>query len=84
MSRGIGIISKLRYFIDYLHYTYTTNIQPHIRLQKKALRIMLFSKFDQHSEPLFIKKKGTLKRSFFTSYPHSHLSVQSQLTTSWL
>lgn len=81
ISRGIGIISKLRYFVHdlilkqlyyslvypYLTYcmiiwgfTYITSLRPLITLQKKALRIMTFSKFDQHSEPLF-KKMGILK-----------------------
>ena len=33
--------------------TYPTTLQPLYVLQKKAMRIMTFSKFDEHSSPLF-------------------------------
>lgn len=33
--------------------TYSTTIQPLFVLQKKTMRIMTFSKFDEHSSPLF-------------------------------
>ena len=74
IKRSIGILSKLRYYVDlsiliklyyaliypFLTYgiiiwgnTYPTTIQPLSVLQKKAVRIMTFSKFDEHSSPLF-------------------------------
>jgi hypothetical protein len=37
--------------------TYATTLQPLFILQKKAMRIMTFSKYDQHSSPLFKKLK---------------------------
>ena len=40
--------------------TYDTSLNPIIILQKKTLRIMTFSKPDQHSDPLF-KKLDLLK-----------------------
>ena len=40
--------------------TYHTNINPLLILQKRALRIMTFSKFDEHSSPLF-KQTNILK-----------------------
>ena len=74
VRRGVGIICKIRYFVDisilktlyyaiihpFLTYgilawgnTYRTSIEPLFILQKKALRLMTFSKIDQHSSPLF-------------------------------
>ena len=74
VSKCIGILSKLRYYLDrtilkqlyyaflypYLTYglvvwgnTYHTNIYPIIILQKRAIRIMTHSKFDDHTSPLF-------------------------------
>ena len=81
IKRSIGILSKLRYYVDLsilikLYYaliypfliygiitwgnTYPTTIQPLSVLQKKAVRIMTFSKFDEHSSPLF-KKLNIIK-----------------------
>ena len=40
--------------------TYPTNINPLLILQKRTLRIMTFSKFDEHSSPLF-KQTNILK-----------------------
>ena len=37
--------------------TYATTLQPLFILQKKAMRIMTFSKYDDHSSPLFKKLK---------------------------
>ena len=74
IKRNIGILSKLRYYVDtkilinlyyaliypFLTYgmivwgcTYQTNLQPLVVLQKKTVRIITFSKFDEHSSPLF-------------------------------
>ena len=71
---SIGIISKLRYYVDttiltslyyamiypFLIYgiivwsnSYPTTLQPIFKLQKKIVRIITFSKFDEHSSPLF-------------------------------
>ena len=36
---------------------YNTNIQPIVLLQKKIIRIMTFSKFDAHTNPIFHKLK---------------------------
>ena len=85
ISRGIGVLSKLRYYVKknilkqlyysliypYLTYglllwgnTYSSSIKPLIILQKRAMRIITFSKPDEHSEPLFkeleIPKLGDL------------------------
>ena len=75
-KRSLGILSKLRYYVDItilisLYYaliypfliygiiawgnTYPTTLQPLFVLQKEALRYMTFSKFDDHSSPLFKK-----------------------------
>ena len=40
--------------------THHTNTDPLLILQKRALRIMIFSKFDEHSSPLF-KQTNILK-----------------------
>ena len=37
-----------------------TTLQPLSILQKKAMRLMTFSNFDEHTEPLF-KRNGLLK-----------------------
>ena len=73
-KRSIGILSKLRHYVNsdiltnlyysliypFLTYgitiwgnTYPTTLQPLYILQKKAVRIMTFSSFDEHSTPLF-------------------------------
>ena len=73
VSRGIGILSKIRYFVNikilhqlyysllypFLTYglliwenTYQTTLRPIVILQKRAIRIITFSKPDEHSEPL--------------------------------
>ena len=69
IKRSVGILSKLRYYVNLdilinLYYslmhpfliyglvwgsTYHTNINPLLILQKRSLRIMTFSKFDEHS-----------------------------------
>ena len=51
--------------------TYPTTIQPLSVLQKKAVRIMTFSKFDEHSSPLF-KKLNIIKLSDLIKY---HISI---------
>ena len=33
--------------------TYPTNIKPLFILQKRAIRLITFSKFDEHTSPLF-------------------------------
>ena len=74
VRRGIGILSRLRHFVDQsvllkLYYaliypfliygitvwgsTYKSTLKPVFILQKKAMRIITFSKFDCHSSPLF-------------------------------
>ena len=40
--------------------TYLTNMQPVLILQKRSIRIITFSKFDDHSSPLF-KQTNILK-----------------------
>ena len=74
IKRSVGILSKLRHYVNidiltnlyyslihpFLTYgiiiwsnTYSTTLQPLYILQKKAVRIMTFSSFDEHSTPLF-------------------------------
>ena len=69
VKSSIGILSKLRYYVDnriiinlyyaliypFLIYgmiawgsTYHSNVQPLFILQNKTVRIMTFSKFDEH------------------------------------
>ena len=78
LSRGIGILFKLRDFVStdiliqvyyslinpFLIYavlvwghTYKSNLHPLVILQKKAMRIMTFSGFREHSFPLFKRLK---------------------------
>ena len=78
VSRGIGILFKLRDFVSteiliqvyysliypFLIYavlvwghTYKSNLHPLVILQKKAMRIMTFSGFREHSSPLFKRQK---------------------------
>lgn len=78
LRRNIGLLSKIRYFINLntlitLYYALIypfliygiiawgsaspTNLNALFILQKKALRIITFSKFDEHSSPLFRKTK---------------------------
>jgi hypothetical protein len=73
IKRTIGIISKLRYYVNksillniyyalvhpFLIYgilawgnTYPTTLKPLKILQKKAIRLMTFSKFDAHKPPV--------------------------------
>ena len=56
------ILIQLYYAIIYSHLSYgliasgsasQTSLKPLVTLQKKAIRIMTFSKFDAHSSPLF-------------------------------
>ena len=63
---GLHILIKLYYALIYpfLIYgiiswgnTYNTTLQPLFILQKKAIRIMTFSNFDEHSSPLFKQLK---------------------------
>ena len=88
LKRSLGILSKIRYYLDVtilisLYYalihpfliygiiawgnTYSTTLQPIVILQKKALRLMTFSKFDEHSSPLF-KKLNIIKLNDLVSY----------------
>ena len=74
VSRGIGVLSKLRHFtnteiLKQLYYTliypfftyglitwgntYITTLRPLIILQKKAVRVITFSDFREHSSSLF-------------------------------
>jgi hypothetical protein len=74
LSRGIGILSKIRHFVNssiltqlyysliYPFLTYgillwgnncLTTLKPIITRQKRAIRIITFSKPDEHSEALF-------------------------------
>ena len=59
---GLHILIKLYYALIYPFLingiiswgnTYNTTLQPLFILQKKAIRIMTFSNFDEHSSPLF-------------------------------
>ena len=47
----------LTYAIVAWSNTYQTNIKPLLILQKRAIRIITFSKFDKHSSPLFKQTK---------------------------
>ena len=85
VSRGIGILSKIRYFVNikilyqlysllypFLTYglliwgnTYQITLRPIVILQKRAIRIITFSKPDaEHSEPIF-KQMETLSVYIF-------------------
>lgn len=91
ISRGIGLISKLRHYVSkciltqlyysliypFLTYgviiwanTYVSTLKPIIILQKKAIRIMTFSKYDDHTSPLF-KNVNILKFSDIIHYHNS-------------
>ena len=50
--------------------TYASNLKPIITLQKKAIRIMTFSKYDDHTSPLF-KNLNILKFSDIIYYHNS-------------
>ena len=92
IKRNIGIISKLRYYIDsktllHLYYaliypfltygiiawgnTYHSTLQPLYILQKKIMRIITFSKFDEPSSPLF----GRLKVVKLPDLVHFHIII---------
>ena len=101
IKRSIGILSKLRYYVNcnvlvnlyysliypFLIYgilawgnTYTTTLNPLYILQKKATRIITFSKFDDHSSPLFkqlniikLNDLVTLHISIFMHKYYNHL-----------
>ena len=81
IRRSIGILCKLRHYVDlnilvklyyaliypFLTYgiliwgnTYDTTLKPIFILQKKAVRIITFSKLDSYSSPLF-KSFGLIK-----------------------
>ena len=47
--------------------TYSTTLKPFYVLQKKALRLMTISKFDEHSSPLF-KTLNIIKLHDLVSY----------------
>ena len=60
----LGTLKMVYYSLVYPHLNYCvsawggvckTNLQPIVRLQKKILRIITFSSFDSHSDPLFLK-----------------------------
>ena len=93
ISRGIGLLSKLRHYVSkciliqlyysliypFLTYgviiwanTYASTLKPIITLLKKAIRIMTFSKYDDHTSPLF-KNLNILKFSDCTYYHNSLL-----------
>ena len=84
---NLHILIKLYYSLIYpfLIYgllvwgsTYHTNINPLLILQKRALRIMTFSKFDAHSSPLF-KLTNILKLFDLTKYQISILCTNSMI-----
>ena len=73
-KRNIGLISKLRYFVNTntlvsLYYaliypffiysliawgnTYESNVRPLFIVQKRAIRIITFSSFTEHTSPIF-------------------------------
>ena len=47
------LVSAYAYGIIAWGNTYSSTLKPLYVLQKKALRLMTFSKFDEHSSPLF-------------------------------
>ena len=68
IKRNIGILSKLRYYVNSdilvklyyaLIYPFLTYgliswwLTPILQLQKRATRVMTFSKFHEHSSPIF-------------------------------
>ena len=74
IERNIGILSKLRYYVNLdilvkLYYalrypfliygliswgnTYSSTTQPLVILQKRAMRMITFSKYHEHSSPIF-------------------------------
>ena len=78
IKRNIGMISKIRHFVDIsicinLYYaliypfliyglivwgnTYPLTIKPLFLLQKKVIRLMTFSSYYDHTNPLFIQLK---------------------------
>ena len=88
LKRSLGILSKIRYYVDIhtltgLYYaliypfliygiiawgnTYSTTLKPLYVLQKKALCLMTFSKFHEHSSPLF-KTLNIIKLHDLVSY----------------
>ena len=92
IKRSIGILSKLRYYVNIsvltnLYYaliypfliygitawgnTYPTTLKPVCTLQKKAMRIMTFSRFDEHSGPLF-KSLNIIKLSDLVTF---HIAI---------
>ena len=54
------VLSHLTYCLSIWGLTYPTILQPLFVLQKRALRIITNSKFDEHTNPLF-KSLGYLK-----------------------
>ena len=81
IKRGIGVLSKIRHFVNtkiltqlyysliypFLTYdlsvwdnTYQSSLNSIVILQKKAVRIMTWSSFYEHTSPLF-KKLNILK-----------------------
>ena len=92
IKRSIGILSKLRYYVNIsvltnLYYaliypffiygitawgnTYPTTLKPVCTLQKKAMHIMTFSRFDEHSGPLF-KSLNIIKLSDLVTF---HIAI---------
>jgi hypothetical protein len=49
------VLPNLDYSLVLWGYTYSNHINRLITLQKRAVRVMTFSRFDAHSEPLFEK-----------------------------
>ena len=80
IKRSIGILSKLRYFLSsktllslYYANTYQTTLQPLFILQKKALRIITFSSYNEHSSPLFKDLNVTFQLAVFMYKFHNNL-----------
>jgi hypothetical protein len=67
MNQRIGLLSRLRHFLSektlvifynsivFWGYTNSNHMIRLITLQKRAVRVITFSRFDNHSQPLFQK-----------------------------
>ena len=52
-KKFLGVFPFLIYVVTIWGNTYKSNLSSLVTLQKKAIRIISFSKFDEHSSPLF-------------------------------
>ncbi len=61
--------------------TYLTTLKPLIILQKKAMRVITFSRFDEHSSPLFKRLQILKFTHLITLHMTMHVYVQISPTT---